>query len=421
MKSEHPGRTKLGTRRLRSLGGFWIVLVLALVAQGCSNKTSTVTGGPTGNAACDVKGAAPGVSSSEIKVGADLATTGFAALVGKGEVEGEQLAFDNLNSQGGIKGKKIKLIYYDDGFDPAKAIQNIRRLTEQDKVLVLSGGSGTTPHLAAAPLIHQKGIPAIGTYAPATGMGTMKFPDFYTIWPNYDTEFKVLTQYALDNLGSKTFAAMWLTGDVGKSMLDGVRAVLQPKGLDYKTTVEVQGDITDLSAVAQQLKASGADTVTMLHGPSILGDALAAIHRIGYKPQVLVQSDADDAQWLETYKADNEGVLLATTNLPLDSTNPLIQAYVQGIQTKYGHVPTIWDTRGYVAAQITIQALKTAPALTRSCVIYALQHMTNFDLGLLPPISFGPQIRQGILGAGVKRVENGKFVTLKPFVEIPQG
>jgi ABC-type branched-subunit amino acid transport system substrate-binding protein len=388
----------------------------AFTATSCGGSDSSSSqGAASGDIKCNKDQETAGVSDDAIKIGNTVPYSGPASVVGKAVVEGNKLAVKRANADGGVQGHQIDFKYYDDGFEPDRAVTNVRRLIDRDQVFLISGGSGTTTHLAAAPIIDQEGIPAIGPYAPATTIGTMDNPHIWSIWTNYDAELEVVGGYAIDH-GSEKFGILRLTGDVGDSAKRGLEEAIKAKGKgEIVGDVESSATATDFSGIAQQLKKSGADTVVLAHIPSLAGDALAAMHRIGYQPKLVADSDMTDEEWISSYSKDNNGAIVASKLAPLDDPDPMVREFVDAFKSEYGKDPSTWNAVGYVQMEVALEAMRKAPELTRSCVEFALSRMEGYKTGILPPITFGPRERQGVLGTGINRIEDGKLVTIERF------
>jgi len=102
----------------------------------------------------------------------------------------------------------------------------------------------------------------------------------------------------------------------------------------------------------------------------------------------------------------------------LNSDDPKVQEFVSKFKTATGEDPTLWNAVGYAQALVTVEALKNAPALTRSCLEYSLQTMSGFETGLIPPVTFSADSRQGTTAVGVAEVRNGEVVQVAPFAPV---
>jgi len=108
-------------------------------------------------------------------------------------------------------------------------------------------------------------------------------------------------------------------------------------------------------------------------------------------------------------------MIVATRTTPNTSSDPLVQEFVTGFTEATGSAPTMWNAVGYTQAMITIEALENAEALTRDCFEYALDQMEEFETGFIPPVTFGPENRQGVNAVGVGKITKDGIVEVAPF------
>ena len=367
---------------------------------------------------CDVNGNSQGITDTEITLGAFTPMTGPVADPGNGALKGMQVVFDAVNAAGGINGRQIKLVTADDKYDPAEAQTAARRLNEQDQVFAFAGGVGTPNFVAVLPYIKSEAIPAIGPYAPSNQVGVMENPNVYMIWPNFVDEFQVSTKWLIDNVKPKKLAMIQMQGDVGDDALKGVQNALEGSSYTLDTIVPVEATTTDYSPMVQKLKESGADWVISINQPTGTGQVIQAAKKIGYTPKWLTQSDMTDAGWVKAFAPDDEGLVAATKAAALSSDDPKVKEFIDTYKKATGEDATLWNELGYTQALVTVEALKNAPALTRECLEYSLQNLNGFETGLIPPVTFSADSRQGTAAVGVAQIKDGKVVQVSPFAPV---
>lgn len=402
----------------RALVAVSAALVLAACATQDAAEPDNAAQGGSGSQACDVKGNAQGITEDTIKLGAFTPLTGPVADPGNGAVRGQQVVFDAVNESGGIDGRKIDLITADDKYDPAEAQAAARRLNEQDQVFAYSGSVGTPNFVAVLPYIKAEKIPAIGMYAPSNQVGVMENPNVYMIWPNFVDEFKVAVRYLVEEVQPKKIAMIQMQGDVGDDALRGVEEALEGTDYELAAVVPVEATTTDYSPMVQELKQTGADWVISINQPTGTGQVIQAAKKIGFNPKWLTQSDMTDGSWIAAFGKDAEGLIAATKVAPFSSDDPKVQEFVTAFTEATGEAPTMWNAVGYAQALVTVEALKTAAALTRECLEYSLQNMENFETGLIPPVTFSADSRQGTSAVGVATIRNGEVVQVAPFAPV---
>lgn len=400
------------------------VLLAACATQDTSTEAASPEAASSPAAAaesaapCDVNGNSQGITDTEIVLGAFTPMTGPVADPGNGALKGQQVVFDAVNAAGGVQGRQIKLVTADDKYDPAEAQKAARRLNEQDGVFAFAGGVGTPNFVAVLPYIKSEGIPAIGPYAPSNQVGVMENPNVYMIWPNFVDEFVASTRYLIENVKPKKLAMIQMQGDVGDDALKGVQKALEGTDYTLDVIVPVEATTTDYSPMVQQLKESGADWVLSINQPTGTGQVIQAAKKIGYTPNWLTQSDMTDAGWVAAFAPDNEGLIAATKAAALSSDDPMVMEFVETYKAATGEDPTLWNQLGYTQALVTVEALKNAPALTRECLEYSLQTMSGFETGLIPPVTFSADSRQGTAAVGVAQIKDGKVVQVSPFAPV---
>ncbi len=412
-------------RKARAQGLFAIATAgLLLASIGCTTQraaTSDAGSGSSGASVCKKTGAAPGISSSAIKLGMTMPLTGAIAGPGTESLAGLKFALSQQNTAGGIKGRKLSFTALDDQFDPSVAQANARRLVEQDNVFAFVGGVGTTDFLGILPYINQVGIPAVGMYAPAVGqVGSMSNPHVYMLWANFVQEFEVLTNYIITQHHATSISFLELPGaGLGVDALRGINIALKAHHLKLAGTVTVTASQTDYTATAQQMKHIGAKWVISLQDPPGTAEFYAAAHAIGYHPQMAAQSDLSDEQFIAQFHKDVTGMYVAEKVAPLTTKSAAISSFISKYKAATGKMPSMWNSLGYVQGLVAIHALQTAPALTQSCFEYALQHIRNFQTGFTPPITFTPTSRQGTVAVGIAQIHGNSIAPVTKFLPAP--
>ena len=171
----------------------------------------------------------PGASDTEIKIGNIMPYSGPASsygVIGKTEAA----YFDKINAEGGINGRKIKFISYDDAYSPPKAIEQARKLVESDEVLLIFQPLGTPSNSAIQKYMNAKKVPQLFVATGATKWGDPKnFPWTMGWQPNYQSEGRIYAKYILDHFPNSKIAVFWQNDDAGKDQVKGLRDGLGDK------------------------------------------------------------------------------------------------------------------------------------------------------------------------------------------------
>jgi branched-chain amino acid transport system substrate-binding protein len=226
----------------------------------------------------------PGASDSEIKVGNILPYSGPASAYGViGAVEAGY--FKMINEQGGINGRKISFISYDDGYSPAKAVEQARRLVESDEVLLVFNPLGTPSNAAIQRYLNAKKVPQLFVAAGAARFGDAKsFPWTMGWQPPYLTEGRIYAKFLLAEKPDAKIAVLYQNDDLGKEVLKGLKDGLGAKAAQI--IVEQSYEVTEPTADSHivNLKASGADAFVSITTPKFAAQSIKKAAEIGWHP-----------------------------------------------------------------------------------------------------------------------------------------
>jgi len=246
---------------------------LVLVAAGCGRDEGD--GGSN----------APGVTDDTIKLGGSYPFSGPASAYGT-IGRAAKAHFDWVNSKGGVNGRKIQFVTLDDGYDPARAVSNARRLITQDKVFALFNTLGTANNLAIWDYVNQQKVPQlyVATGASEWGKDVAKHP--YTIgWqPDYVTEATAYADYVKKNKPNAKVAVLYQNDSFGKDLVGGFTKGIQ--GSNVKIVARESYEVTDPTVAPQvaKLARSGADTFLNVSTPKPGAQAIGAVAKLGWKP-----------------------------------------------------------------------------------------------------------------------------------------
>jgi ABC-type branched-subunit amino acid transport system substrate-binding protein len=231
---------------------------------------------------------APGVTATEIKIGGIFPFSGPASsigLVGKGVLAYVQ----SINDRGGINGRKINYIAYDDSYSPPKAVEHARKLIESDEVAFMFGQLGTPGLSATSKYYGSKKIPSLAIISgSAKFTNVADFPTTTTGLVSYDTEGKIYAKYLTRTLPNAKYAILYQNDDLGK---DYVKAFKEFLGPDFdKRVVTAAYEISDPTVDSQvvTLKASGAEALLVAGTPKFSAQAIRKAAEIGWKPTLII-------------------------------------------------------------------------------------------------------------------------------------
>jgi ABC-type branched-subunit amino acid transport system substrate-binding protein len=346
----------------------------------------------------------PGASDTEIKLGQTMPYSGPASAygaIGKAELA----YFQMLNEQGGINGRKVNLISLDDAYSPPRAVEQTRKLIEQDQVLALFQPLGTPTNSAIHKYVNARKVPHLFLATGATKWGDPKnFPWTIGFQPSYQIESKIYAKYLLKNKPDAKIAVLYQNDDYGKDYLKGLYDGLGAKAKSM-IVAEASYEVTDPTVDSQivTLKASGADTMFTIATPKFAAQTIRKIADIGWKPLHLINNVASSVGAVLTPAGVDKSVGLITALYMKDPTDPqwakdpgmqrwrdFMAKYMPGADTSdFNYV------YGYGAAQLMTIVLKNAgDDLTRENLLKQSTSLKDITLDVtLPGIKYntGPE------------------------------
>ncbi|HEY0182992.1 MAG TPA: ABC transporter substrate-binding protein [Rhodopila sp.] len=280
---------------------------------------TALVGGVTAAAADDL----PGVTPTELKIGNTNAYSGPASSYGAIS-KAESAFFRMVNDQGGVAGHKINFISYDDGYSPPKAVEQTRRLIEEDQVALLFDSLGTATNTAIQRYVNQKKVPHLLIATGADKWGDYQhFPWTMGYQPSYRTEAQIYTKYILSlNPGAK-LAILYQNDDFGKDYPAGVKDVLGDK---YSSIVvgAASYETTDATVDSQltSLQASGAEYLLVGATPKFAAQAIKKVHDLGWHPTFFLSNVSISVGSVMNPAGPENGVGIITSGYMKDPTDP---------------------------------------------------------------------------------------------------
>ena len=343
----------------------------------------------------------PGANDSEIKVGNIMPYSGPASAYG--EIGKTQAAyFRKVNAEGGVNGRKINFISYDDGYSPPKTVEQARKLVESDEVLLIFQSLGTAHNTAIQRYMNAKKVPQLFVATGATKWNDPQHFPWTMGWqPNYQSEARIYAEYLLKNHAQGKVGVLYQNDDYGKDYLKGLKDGLNGK---IRIVAEVPYETTDPTVDSQviNLKASGADILFNVATPKFAAQAIKKIAELGWKQVHLLNNVSNSVgSVLKPAGFDNAKGVLSTAYLkdPTDPTWKDDLAYKKwsAFMDKYypdGDKTSTFTVYGYLVAQTLVAVLKqSGDNLTRENVMKQAASLKNLELDMLLPdsrINTGP-------------------------------
>lgn len=338
----------------------------------------------------------PGVSDNEIKLGQTMPYSGpVSALSALGKAE---LAyFDMLNASGGVKGRKIKLISLDDGYNPAKTVEQTRALVENENVLALFSSLGGATNGAIHKYVNDKKIPHLFI---ASNLMRWADPEHFpwtiqSIRAPFYLEGQVYARYILRVHPKAKIAILYFHEDTAKDYLAGFKSVLGDKAASMIVS-EATHDFNDPTVDSQivTLKASGADTLLTLAGPKHAAMAIRKVYDIGWRPLQIVPFFASSIGAVLKPAGLEKSIGLISSAVAKDPSDaqwrddPAVKDYLAWARTWYPNGdPMAWDNVvGYSKGQLMAEVLRRCDDdLTRENLLRQATHIKHLQLPMMLP------------------------------------
>jgi branched-chain amino acid transport system substrate-binding protein len=338
----------------------------------------------------------PGVTDSEIKIGNIMPYSGplsAYALIGRTQAA----FFTKINAEGGVNGRKINFISYDDGFSPPKTVEQARKLVESDEVLLIFQSLGTPTNNAIRPYMNSKKVPQLFVATGATQFGDLKNFHWTMGWqPTYQTEGRIYAKYILQNHPQGKIGVLYQNDDSGRDYLKGLHDGLGEEATKRMIVAELPYEPTDPTVDRQivTLKTMGADIFFNEASPKFAAQAIKRAAEIGWKPvQFLASISNSVGSVLKPAGLEASKGILSTNYLkdatdPTWKDDPATKEWI-AFMDKYfpeGDKSSTFSVYGYLTAQTMVQVLKQCgDELTRENVMKQAANLKDLELGMLLP------------------------------------
>ena len=372
----------------------------------------------------------PGASDTEIKIGNTNPYSGRASAYG---TIGKAISayFDKVNAEGGINGRKITFISLDDGYNPAKTVEQTRKLVEQEEVLFLFQNLGTPTNSAIHKYVNGKKVPHLFVATGATKWGDPEnFPWTMGWQPSYQTEARIYAKYILDNVADPKIGVLYQNDDYGKDYLTGLRDGLGAKAADMIVSA-VSYETSDATVDSQmvQLKESGANVFVNITTPKWASQAIRKANDLGWDPvHILNNVSTSVTAVLKPAGLDkSKGIISsAYTKNPGDPAmkdDPGYQEWLAWMAKYYpdGNTGSTFNVYGYTVAQTLEQVLRQAgDDLTRANIMRQAASLSGLELPMLLPgvvIDTGPADFRPIERMRLQRFNGTSWELFGPVIE----
>ena len=365
----------------------------------------------------------PGVTDTEIKLGSSLALTGHAGYLGTQTLRGAEAYIRHINDKGGVHGRKLKVMAFDDSYDPPKCLANTQKFIIDNNVFALFCYVGTPTTVKVLPLVEEARMPLIGMF---TGANALREPFnryVVNIRASYYQETEAAVKHLINDLGIRKIAVFYQYDSYGFDGLIGTELALKEFGLEPVARGSYIRGTQDVNEGLEKIRNSGAEAVVMVGTYGACARFIQLAHAKQFDPVFYNVSFVGAEELARRVGTDTASTVLMSQVVPPPAAGPgnANDAAVQYVALLKHYFPT--DTpsfvglEGFLNARILVEGLQKAGRdLTREGLIDAIESIRDLKLGPGISITYGPDDRQGLDTIYFTRLENGRFVPFSDWV-----
>jgi len=331
---------------------------------------------------------APGVTDKEIVIGSCAALEGPSQFLGRETVRGAQAYFQLVNDEGGINGRKLKLVSFNDDYDPAKA-QGCWDKLMQEKPFSLGFFVGTPTAVKYVPLAEKSQIPMVGLF---TGAQTLYMPLRHWVI-NVRASYFDETREQVDGLWKvlqyKKIGVIYPDDSFGSAVLSGVQAALTANGGTPVAAASYVRQTNQAENAINQVRTANPDAVIVVGPSNTVAPILKQAHQKGWHPLFITVSFVGTDELIQEAGADADGMVITQVVPPYYMTDFKTVALYRRTLLKYAPdaKPNFVSLEGFVDAMVLVEGLKKAgKEPTREGLIRALESLHDWDTGLGPDL-----------------------------------
>ncbi|MDR7400435.1 MAG: ABC transporter substrate-binding protein [Armatimonadota bacterium] len=360
----------------------------------------------------------PGVTPDTVTIGMPVALSGPVSTIGIPLSRGAEAYFKWVNDQGGIHGRRIRLLLEDDRYIPSETLAVTRKLVERDEVFAIFRPLGTPTGAAILDYLVERNIPVV---APASGSSLWIHPfkrNYFQIQPVYFFEGRIMGKWALEVLKAHRIAVFYQNDSYGKEGRDGFLQYLRLNGVRAVAEVPYEPGETSFTAHAVRLREANPDLVFVYAIPVPAASLLREAARVGLRTRYLMTYVLSDPVMFRLAGELMEGVQAGAWLVDPEDPGPAASAYRARLKAAFpAEVPGGYSISSDASAALFVEGLRRAGReLTRERFIEATETIRSFTAGgLTPPFSYSRNDHSGIRALAMVEARKGKWVTLRPF------
>jgi ABC-type branched-subunit amino acid transport system substrate-binding protein len=393
------------------------ILILALAAL----LAAAVSGCNSGEEDSARPDGAPGVTEHEILLGSSLALEGHASYLGVQTYRGAMCYIKQVNEAGGVYGRKIRVIAYDDSYDPPKCMANTQKLIVDDQVFALFCYVGTPTTVKIISAVREAGVPLVGMFTGANALRHPFNPWIINVRASYYQETEAAVRHMVQDLGLKKIAVFYQYDAYGFDGLTGTELALKRLGLEPVARGSYIRGSLNVEEAFERIRASGAEAVVMIGTYNPCAKFIHLASARGYEPVFYTVSFVGADELARRLGSIDREIILMTQVAPPPAGDPEARRLLGGaaeyvdLLAKYypEDKPNFVGLEGYINARVLVEGLRRAgPELTRKGFVEAIESLRDYRIGPGLSVSFSESDHQGMDRVYFTWLHDGRFELL---------
>ena len=366
--------------------GAWVALALAtsVILVACPRSTEVTVVVPTEVVPTPtVELSDPGVTDNRILFGQSAAFTGPAQELGVGMRLGIQAAFDEVNRQGGVNGRRLELMSVDDEYEPEMAIANTIHLINEEEVFALIGAVGTPTSRSAVPITEDSGVPYVAPFTGADFLRDAKLNSVVNLRASYFQETAEMVSRLIDDLGIERIAVLHQDDSFGRAGYLGVKLALDRRSMEPVAIGVYPRNTTAVKTALLDLRRGDPEAVILVGAYEPVAALISWARQIGMDPVFMTVSFVGTNALAQELGSSGAGVYITqVVPSPMDDTIPIVATYRNALSA-YDPVavPGFVSFEGYLAGRLAIAGLKgCGREVDRACFLQSLRGAGVIDI-----------------------------------------
>ncbi|WP_034632162.1 ABC transporter substrate-binding protein [Maridesulfovibrio bastinii] len=388
----------------------WLLVVIAIFSvTGCNNSVRIKLDQKKNQ----------GIYSDRVVFGSSLALKGHAGYLGVQSMHGAMSYIRHINEKGGVHGRKIEIIAYDDSYEPTACLANTQKLIVSDRVFGLFGYVGTPTTVRALPMIEDAEIPLVGILS---GANAFRYPfnkNVINVRPSYYEETRAAVRHFVSDLDIRKIAVFYQYDAYGFDGLTGTELALKNYGLAPVGRGSYVRGATDIQEGLDKIISSGAEAVFLIGTAEPCAEFVRMAAEKGFNPVYYMVSFVGGDQFIKCLGKDNNQRILMSQVVPPQvaesRTGAEVSEYAQLLNKYYpGETPDFVGLEGFLNARVLVKGLqRSGRKLTRERFIQGIEGIRNYHIAPGVKVSFSSKKHQGMDRIYFTRLIDDSFTPVK--------